>query len=632
MRGSARIAAVIAVLLVGSITVAFGGVPVFPGTGGGGSSGVSSLNGQTGVVTATAAEGLTVTSGGGALAFDQVIEATWNVANVRWYCLDGDAGSDSNVGFSDTSSSDCGTKAVATAAALNKIVPVSGKAHSVVILVKSRASAASYNDVASFLAGRYGYLTYLARATVTDATASSVAFADDANDRTMAGGVILTGTNVAGYNPTGTPNTRTVQWLKVGGGSPSWAAEPALPAGARLRFDINTTTVALRGIKRTIVKVAGGDTTDVDVLLPANPVAADVAYIDMPGAIFTFVSAQVDAGNINIQGFFIVGFQTNGTVVGTRGFSLIGNGSTAWCWLNGPGLMAVALGQESLNSSYQVGATGGFISVGASRSLGAISVGGGGFVNANGTAPFAQGSIILLREYRAELPQSFVANAVQWGKVGSVLTTDADPDGIGTNASSTSLGFRAARIVGSANPGALLLAGSVSLESIEFSNSGAFASIAIQAIGINVLIHAALTGSTGNSDVGLDLRQSQNSTIVFGATLPTVTGTVGDVRLCDGTVVTWASLAALPMTDKCGNRFISSTGNGGGPPGILATPGAQAIPAATNGPTGITTPLTPKWRTFKDEQGVTSWQQYWQYTSPGSFDLSPFAVSPLELN
>lgn len=56
MRGSARIAAVIAAMLVGSITVAFGGVPVFPGTGGGGSSGVSSLNGQTGVVTAPLVE------------------------------------------------------------------------------------------------------------------------------------------------------------------------------------------------------------------------------------------------------------------------------------------------------------------------------------------------------------------------------------------------------------------------------------------------------------------------------------------------------------------------------------------------------------------------------------------------
>jgi hypothetical protein len=59
------------------------------------------------------------------------------------------------------------------------------------------------------------------------------------------------------------------------------------------------------------------------------------------------------------------------------------------------------------------------------------------------------------------------------------------------------------------------------------------------------------SGSIGNTDVGLDLTRSVGSTIII-ASLPTVTGTAGDVRLSDGTIISWA-IAMSGVVDPSGN-------------------------------------------------------------------------------
>jgi len=61
-------------------------------------------------------------------------------------------------------------------------------------------------------------------------------------------------------------------------------------------------------------------------------------------------------------------------------------------------------------------------------------------------------------------------------------------------------------------------------------------------------------GTTGNNDVGLDLTAAAGAEVII-VTTPTVTGALGDVRLADGRIITWAQ-ARAGIVDEANNTII----------------------------------------------------------------------------
>lgn len=524
--------------------------------------------------------------------------ADWNVANVRWYALDGVSGNDANAGFSDVSAAAAGLVAVQTAARLDAILPCDGRGRHCIVMIRSTSYSTQNTN---FAIGRYGYKTLTMRATVTNADASSVAFLDDTADRTMCGGVTCTGTNAAGYNPTGVPTTRSIRLLQVGGAAPGFAAEPALPGGARLRFSATTTTVALRNVKRTIVQVTGTNTIEVGLLLPAVPVAADVCFIEMPGALFNQVIAEGEAANNSGFPYVIAGLQSVGVTVGNRGFQIQGFMQAAFCWhgpssstMSGRGTMV------SFNSSYVTGTTGTLVDTGGACRSGSLLLAAYGMMtNASGQSPYVVGAINTERVSGAEIPSASVAGGGMniWGNV--MPSSYADSDHVGTGSSSAAAGYRAARIIGAGTGTAgLIPRGSINIALIEITGMGAKPAIQPLGRGSSIRFQAAVFGATGNTDVGLDLTNARGCTIILDA-IPTVTGTAGNVRLSDGSIITWA-VAAAGVVDPGGNIIFASPNSPLKPTAVAN--GAVVVGLGAVGPAGsAATPV--RWVRIPDGAG-----------------------------
>jgi len=132
----------------------------------------------------------------------------------------------------------------------------------------------------------------------------------------------------------------------------------------------------------------------------------------------------------------------------------------------------------------------------------------------------------------------------------------------GTTANTTvDIGATAAlgapRIVGPAR--LRIISSQLTLGILAITNAGASAgAISLEGRCI-VAFNGVVSGSAGNTDVGLDLTLARNSVIIL-TTTPTVTGTAGDIRLAGGQIVTWAQAIATGIQDSAGNRIIGTAG------------------------------------------------------------------------
>jgi hypothetical protein len=403
-----------------------------------------------------------------------------------------------------------------------------------------------------------GYHQLSVRATITDSTGGSVAFSDSANERIMCGYVTATGMNGAGYNPTGTPTTRSIQCLKVGGAAPGFPAEAGcpIPMGARLRFDAATTTVALRNICRVVNKISGGDTLEVDALLPATPAAGDVFYLEMPGAKFAVINVGAFACNNNVPPN-LAGLYSTGAILSTsRGSRFAG------VWTDSS-FIAIDHTSLSVSRSYQI-----------PNGTGNAVVQSGGGIRCQ-TLSCTRGTITVQGCIVSTAQQGINQGIASWG-YGSVSggqmsvscpttqvarKTDTFSPIIGTDAvDASAFGIGRTRVIGTtgtiAAGGALVCAAGTQLQSIEIINAGAKACITVDASGVALYL-ADLVGSTGNTDVGFDATFAYGCTFIVSAlSTPTLTGTAGDVRDGGGTIRTWADCLA-GLTDAHGNQFIS---------------------------------------------------------------------------
>ena len=551
------------------------GISVSPGAGVGvvtvTNTGVLSINGLAGADTiASKDDALLVSAAGTTLTLAQQIKADWAIANTRWYAVDGVSGNDSNAGFSDVSNAAAGAVAKKTFAGLSTIFPRVGGGRKAVVAILAGTYTGGL-DV--FLQGASGYAAGfpITVGTVTNATASSVAFAGDAADRIMAGGVTVPGLNAAGYNPTGAATVSSLPCTLAGGGAPAFPAEPAAPLGWRVRFDSATATAALRNVCAMIL----GVTTNTLTLpanttgggaLPAVPAAADVFYVEQAGVNCdsTLLGALGPASPVGST----VGYPTFAGINITSGTSKLSGAGGRWnfCGFN------VSL--QTSNYDLETPIVGYKDETGTLRNAGSTiraniiqtqpSVTTVNYLSNNNPIVVAAGTALHQALHLFLCNGSYLGGGVEVFNFRGYLTDNPltdEPEGM--------LGGRlvnaqsAVRIVGAiagqtGTAGLCLLASDLSIGKLDINAGGANPAIRLAGKS-SISVTSSLTSTTPSTDVGLDLTAAVDSTIIISNGVPTVTGGAGDIRLAGGQIITWAQVAATGFVDRAGNRFISAS-------------------------------------------------------------------------
>jgi hypothetical protein len=486
--------------------------------------------------------------------------AAWPLggANRRVFLVDGVNGSDANAGFLDSpvafplSGATVAATAKKTLAGLAACFPLDLQGRIFELIIATGTYADGLQAFMATLANVPSGC--LIRGTVTNATAGSTAFAGNIADALMAGYVTATGMNAAGYNPTGAPTNQVVQCLQVGGGAPAFAAEPARPLGVRIRFDSATTTVALRNVCRQVQQVTGTDTLTINAFettqkLPAVPVAADVFYIEEPGVIVPASTIANDSGSG--QELQLVGIKSSaGLTFRFGGFLLVGVGASA------------LTGTECRSLTPSTGYT--------HPSLGAVVSGGGGRIE--GAANYSLcvmdlSSLVVVG--RATLNNCQQANFNNSFVVGAGLVYNGNR---ALSAQSTGIGVTVvilptARVIGPVSGGTEggvnLRDTAMQIDQLSITNAGAAPALRLESQVYLFLVGtppgvSPISGSAGNTDVGLDLTFARGSVVVIDPSVaPTLTGSAGDVRLAGNIIISWAALiAGKGITDIAGNRVV----------------------------------------------------------------------------
>ncbi len=470
--------------------------------------------------------------------FELAPTANWDLATIRTFLYDPVNGNDANQGWSDSVGPYTpATQAKKTLAGIKSVLPVAF-ANRIFRLIMA---AGTYTDgLDKLIGGITGYgATSLIRGTATNATAGTVAFSDDANDRIYQGWTTATGMNAPGYHPTGAPTTTVVQCLTLAGGAPGFGAEPALPLGARVRFSATTTTVALRNIARMVIAVSGTDTLTMDSALPAVPVAGDTFFIEMGGIALPAHTLSVAPTGVSAA-LQLCGMTSTGDVI-------LDGGNFRLAGVKVNNLTCSNVSSINETTGYFEPVTGANVSIGGCmraegfaryQICGTATLAAHVHLGAGTFGPFTTTPLI---------GGSFIA-------AGS-CSVSADPG--------QHLWSGSARIIA---PGAgiagMVVSGKLSISTgLDITGMGAKPCIRLQQGSWDFLnINAAVTGSTGNTDVGLDVSATKGAIISFLAT-PTFTGAGGDVRVASvgGTqVITWAQ-AMSGFVDSNGNTFINAS-------------------------------------------------------------------------
>lgn len=505
----------------------------------------------------------TVTNNFGPTSYlGQYVAADWDVGITRVYAVDGINGSNLNAGFFTPASDSqadyeiactiAGQEAVKTFSALINILPRYGRGRNIEIVIANGGvnTAQSYLEALEIMVGGLeGWAFFGVRATGTNPTAGCVAFDGTSNDLVYQGGVTVTGLNVDGYNPNGA-STTSLPCVLNGGGAPALPGDPLPPLGWRVRFAADTATPGLQNQCRQIARVTGGNT-----IVPGNqfsdvPADNDVFFIEQPGVNVAGSILSVAPGSmaqIELVDLPHSSVTFNVSGIYFNDFLQIGNCQARIAFAGGQSVDvqgdSTVLIEDFIVHPFgffgRVGVGGGYRSDVDQillffevelRSQGFVQAGSDGIVvRGLNRFVFGDGSYVNGDLSLTALDLPLGENTIGTGGVGP------------TPARMKTLHIQGSQIV---IAGALI--------------EGAGVHAAITVIDTCVVVFAedgACSGSVGNNDVGLDLRNSHGSFIVLGAT-PTVTGVLGDVRLAGGQIVPWSQLAATGFTDSAGNRII----------------------------------------------------------------------------
>lgn len=491
--------------------------------------------------------------------------ATWDVNATRWFACDLNNGVDDDPvghpGWSDTSQLDAGAKAVKTLAKLMQIIPKFGADRT----ARAAIAAGNYaSDARLDVSGYIGYRSLILIGTDTVTSAGATAFKGDTNDTACAGMTTATGMNGAGYNITAistSGGTVTLTLQLNGGGSPGFTADNgSRPYGCRLRSDIGNTGTPGNS-SCSIVRVLSANQVIVGQNIVITQAVRDIFYIEMPhvtGPTEAILCWSGGTGrptpSVQLCGLSLGAIKVDESFVrysGCEATSVVGGANA------------------SMFCSGQV-FDGAFVTVGSGLRFTLAWNTKGGVHNVSDSTSTGGGTWLV------DSPSSLTwerngagAQVIVYGGTGQSGNNIAST--IGTN-SSTAHGADCqiwgtiAPIQGTQRCG-LWLGGGSYVGRVKFSNMGANPCVKVSGAGVPVAIQGA-TGSIadGNTDVGLDLTPlglSGNTIGAMGCTValvgsPSATGTAGDIRLADGTIVTWASFLGASGTYNTpeGNRVI----------------------------------------------------------------------------
>lgn len=476
----------------------------------------------------------------------------------------------SGQGWSDVSQAAAGAVAVKTIAEVLQLLPRFGQGRACRVAIASGNYATDLQVVLDGINGvaSTNFNSLLIIGTGTNATAGAVKFAGDTNDSLYMGFVTATGANASGYNMTayalaadGTP-TFTAQL--AGGGSPGWTANSTgRPYGCRIRFDVNTTTPALRNAMSSINLTSGAATGVLASALPASPVVGDdgdVFYIEMPGV--TGPNAILISGSGELDLTSYVPVSIGGLSAGALN---VNRSCVAICGCES-GNASFTLSSVRLQDTIFDDVASGFSTAVRGPSLRATSVtAAASKFYAAAAATTSTTTVGFTWQDCMGIVWERSASATGYAKFGGGTGAgNTTIDVIGTNGSTAHGGtcqvFGTAAAASGATRAGGYIGGGGYHGRVAYTNMGANPAIAIAGSGQGVLLLVP-TGSTGNTGVGLSLQAgvAQGCTIAFVGT-PTVTGAGGDVQLANGQITTWAALLATGLADTQGNRFISATG------------------------------------------------------------------------
>lgn len=598
---------------------------------------VSTVTSTDGTVTVTNPTGPTVN-----VAVPPASVASWANGALRFFAVDTTNGNDANLGYSDVSQTAAGAVAVKTLGRMMQMLPRfgQGRAARVAIASGSYASDTQWTiDGASGLTSGVTFNSLIFIGTGTNATAGATAFAGDTNDSLDAGFVNATGMNATGYNVTaytvdadGTPHV-TLQLN--GGGAPAWTANgTARPYGCRVRFDVATATAGLHNQMDTVIYVSGSNQLILSSALPAAPAIGDVLYIEMPGVTGMAQTLITNTGESSTAVFptSFSGIQFGNLDV-SRSSVVIGQSET----LNTQVSQSFVSLTDTISDTSATGFTNPLRS---GVRLSRITQTGGVFKGvAMTTTTTSSPSPVWLSMSSVTWERSASASGIQ--KIGGGIGGNAVAETVGTNGSSahgaTCQVFGTSAVGGGAVRAGFFIAASVTHGRINYINMGANPALHLAGPNLGVVFAAPFatpTGSTGNTDVGLDLTAFSGSGTAFGAAgaqiavsqAPTVTGTAGDVRLANGTIVSWAT-AMSGVIDTNNNQIF---GVASGPSHVIAVPNGSTATTFTGvGPAAASTTIQ-RWVQFPDNAGGYYLVPSYHVTEPGTFGLLslPWADEP----
>jgi len=536
--------------------------------GGGGGGGVTSVIGIAPIQVSTVA--------GVATVRDLAPDASWPIDRMRVYAVDLVNGDDTRAGFADMAGTTAGDYATACAAAgavakktiagLAAIFPRVGNGR----LVEIVSAAGDYSagaGIETVLSGVVGYASGcpLVRGTSTNPTAGAVAFAGTQADVIYHGAVTIPGLFAAGYVP-GVGSTSSVlgSCAKVGGGAPAWGAEPAVPTGWRIRFAVNTATVALRNVCRQVCRVSSTDTLSLQTVLPAVP-ATD-------GSDFFFCEQA---------GVVLPGFTTPSILCappnGATGMQWCGLRSAAGWTFGDSSILFSDCGAGSITCNSRQLATLATLQNLAHPVLGVLTVGGG--FRSEASAQFSNAQLALFG--LVSVTDTLIGNSVgagqkvSWGpgcaarKLAiyglngntAVDDTNEQPN-IGSD-SSSSVGIP--RIFGGVSGHGLTYEGcKIRFGQIDFIN---VQGSCFRPNGENNAVFTGAVRGTNVDEYGIDLRNSSGGVFQFAGVGNLPAGALGQILFGGGSLALgpkgdWSHLTLQDVWDTNGNHLIDYTAGG----------------------------------------------------------------------
>lgn len=468
--------------------------------------------------------------------------ASWAIGTTRFFALDPVSGDDSNLGYSDVSMAAAGAVAKQTWASLRNIIPPTGAGRIAVLAIKGP------NTISESLNGFFsGYFQFHAVATSD--------FSDDSTDRILSGSTTgQAGPNMDGSWTVTTGGTTSVFSVAAG----TLSAEPGIQL-MRVRFKGNITS-ALTNICGTIQRNSSTQITVCDNL-PASPANGDEFFIERPGVVFDAIDLAFSAPE--------AGTYDQGAASVLRGLAVT---TDSYLQVNGDNAN-VSFCETRGNQSAFVFDRIGFLYIANIY----IPV-GGGQVRVGGCRGEGQWYSDQVKEFTAQASGALSTQVGYESFFYGITTHYSEFDGclfrggvhlencqdvsFGRHAN----GFRNAVIdPGAASSAAgvtIVNSSNVTLQNLVITNMGAKPAIVVTGDGaapgggVNLRLYL-VTGSTGNTDIGLDLSNAIGTQVAVVSGV-SVTGTAGDIRVAGNATSYWSLIKDVnACMDDAGNAVWS---------------------------------------------------------------------------